>query len=341
MSDNRRERRQRTHLVDLRLGDDGRRHRAKDGEQTLGPVEQLLLLRSGDDVSNLVFDRAGDLVELVVGRLLAAFRLVLFGLAALEVAFDELEVDELLDGTVTGDEDKLRKVESVAGQRVLRPGGTVVLVHRVGRSILARLPHLIFNHLGIAINLLANLLLRLALILRLSARTKHPDRHLPQDLRAKRVGLVAEVVDCVDGLLGHTEPLLRRGRRLDRFGEASEDWAVHREADLGVVEGACASRREGKSGPFTVSRLEVDQAFEPRRTLDLLDAPSDPSERDACILGEHEVLLAVRSKSNLEERVDVVGDDFGFGLGEHAEHDDGAATLKLGDVLRGACERQG
>lgn len=51
-----------------------------------------------------------------------------------------------------------------------------------------------------------------------------------------------------------------------------------------------------------------------------------------------ETYLAVRPQTNLEQRLDVISHDLGFGARKHAEDDDGTPALELGDGLVGACE---
>ena len=223
----------RTHLVNLGLGNDGGSHRTKHGEEALRAKHELLLLGSRDHVANVVLDRAGDLVELVVAGLLGTFGLFVLGFATFEIALDEFEMDELFDGAVSGDEDELRQVERVSESR-LGLGRLLLLVlgrcHRsVAFRIVLRLDRL--DRLGLGD--------RSAVFFFLGSRSKDSDRHLAEDIRAERVRLIAERVDRVDGLLGHAEPLFARRRGLDRFGESSKDRTVHRQADLDVTERAC------------------------------------------------------------------------------------------------------
>lgn len=218
------------YLVDLGLRDDRRGHGSEHREETLRPEHELLLLGGRDHVADIVLDRSRDLVELVVAGLLAALCLLILGLAPLQVPLDELEVHELLDRAVTGDENQLREVERVAeGRR-----GVVVLGRFCGTR-LARFGARIHGGVSVVVRLVRRLRdLRLRLF-GLGLLSEHADGHLAQHLRAEGVRLVAECVDSVDRLLRHAEPFLARRRSLDRLGESSEDGTVHRQSDLDVA----------------------------------------------------------------------------------------------------------
>lgn len=268
----------RTYVVDLGLRDDHGGHGTEHRQQTLGSVKQLPLLRRSDNIANLVLDASGDLVELILSSRLAgrAGLLVLLSLATLDVALDELEVNELLDGAVAGNEDELGEREGGSS------GGELVGAGGRGRSRLVVL-HVPCDRAGdggsgsgsiLLVGVLLILVVDLHRILLLdilggvavgTLRAEDSHRHVAKDSRAESVGLVAESVNCVDRLLGHREPVGRRAVRktsfesrrrtpnipflvrrrvLDGAGETSEDGAVHGETDRDVVEGSCDARRE-------------------------------------------------------------------------------------------------
>jgi len=143
--------------------------------------------------------------------------LVLLGLATLDVALDELEVNELLDGAVTGNEDELGEGEGGSGGGELvgaggRGRGRLVVLHVArdragdrgcsdGGILLAGilLLFVVDRHGVLLLNVLGDVAVG-------SLRAKDSHRHVAKDGRAERVGLVAESVDGVDRLLGHREP---------------------------------------------------------------------------------------------------------------------------------------
>lgn len=99
------------------------------------------------------------------------------------------------------------------------------------------------------------------------------------------------------------------------------------------------SLRDPRRREMSAALLGCPQTL--RLTLDLLDASSDPTEGDAGVLGEDEVDLAVGTETDLEQRLDVIRNHFRLGTREHAQNDDGASSLELGDGLVRTCGAEG
>lgn len=72
-------------------------------------------------------------------------------------------------------------------------------------------------------------------------------------------------------------------------------------------------------------------------TLDLLGTATKTLEGNTRVASEDEVALSVRAETNLEQRLNALGHNLALGYSEHAQDDDRALTLGLGDLLVCTC----